>query len=156
MRNDSRSVSTTTLWCGSRSRRLRAAGTVRVSTPRKPRLATYDSNVVAALAVVWRFMRCPAGKRLAAMLPLVVPMLRRDGDLVLADEVATLPRALSPASIHRKLAGERLALGRGELFRPLVLAGFGMLSCNSGTTSDPVHSCWSGVPSGSPGWLPSQ
>ena len=33
--------------------RLRAAGTVRNSPPRKPRPPTYGANVVAALAVVW-------------------------------------------------------------------------------------------------------
>jgi hypothetical protein len=66
---------------------------------------------VAVLAVVWLFMRCPAAKRLAPMLPLVVPMLRRDGDLVISDEVAALLCAMSPATLDRRLAGERLAAG---------------------------------------------
>ena len=91
--------------------RLRAAGTVRASAPRKPRAPTYGANVVAALAVAWLLMRCPAGKRLAPMLPLVVPMLRRDGDLVVSDEVAALLCAMSPATIDRRLAAERLAAG---------------------------------------------
>ncbi len=50
---------------------LRSTATVRVPRPRKPRPPVYGPELVAALAVVWTLLRCPAGNRLA-------PMLRRD------------------------------------------------------------------------------
>jgi len=56
-------------------------------------------------------MRLPAGKRLAPMLSVVVPMLRKDGELMCSDEEAALLVAMSPATIDRRLAGERLARG---------------------------------------------
>ena len=55
---------------------LREAGTVRVVTPRKARRPLYSARVVAALEVCWRVARDPAGKRLAPMLAVLVPMLR--------------------------------------------------------------------------------
>ena len=90
---------------------LRSSATLKVVRPRSPRPVTYGSEVVAALAIVWILMRCPAGKRLAPMLPGVVPMLRRDGDLSLSDEQATLLCAMSPATIDRRLRGERALIG---------------------------------------------
>ena len=41
----------------------------------------------------------------------VVPMLRRDGDLSLSDEQAGLLCAMSPATIDRRLRGERALIG---------------------------------------------
>ena len=90
---------------------LRSSATLKVVRQRSPRPVTYGSEVVAALAIVWILMRCPAGKRLAPMLPGVVPMLRRDGDLSLSDEQATLLCAMSPATIDRRLRGERALIG---------------------------------------------
>ena len=51
--------------------------------------------------------RAPAGKRLAPMLATVVPLLRRDGDIVLNDDEAALLVSMSAASIDRHLAPER-------------------------------------------------
>ena len=90
---------------------LRAAGTVKVARPRKPRPPIYGAELIAALAVVWVLLRCPAGKRLAPMLPVVVPLLRRDGDVELTDGDAALLCSMSPATIDRRLAGERLLAG---------------------------------------------
>jgi hypothetical protein len=90
---------------------LRSAGVLKVAAPRKPRPPRYGPEVIAALAIVWTLMRCPAGKRLAPMLAMVVPLLRRDGDLELSDAQATLLCAMSPATIDRRLAREREALG---------------------------------------------
>ena len=90
---------------------LHSAATVKVAKPRRPRPPIYGPELVAALAVVWMLMRCPAGKRLAPMLAVVVPMLRRDGDLVLTDAQADLLCQMSPATIDRRLAGERLLAG---------------------------------------------
>ena len=90
---------------------LCSTATVRVARPRKPRPPVYGPELVAALAVTWMVLRCPAGKRLAPMLATTVPMLRRDGDLDLTDDQAALLCAMSPATIDRRLAGERLLAG---------------------------------------------
>jgi hypothetical protein len=52
-------------------------------------------------------LRTPAGKRLAPMLQVLVPILRRDGELELSDAEVALPVAMSAATINRRLAGER-------------------------------------------------
>jgi len=83
---------------------LRRAGTVRVAAPRKARAPLYSARVIAALEVCWCVARFPAGKRLAPMLPTLVPMLRRDGELDLTDTEAVLSIAMSAATIDRRLA----------------------------------------------------
>jgi hypothetical protein len=60
-----------------------------------------------ALVTCWATLRAPAGKLLAPMLPVLVPMLRRDGEIMLTDEQAALLSRMSAATIDRKLAGER-------------------------------------------------
>lgn len=50
--------------------------------------------------------RTPAGKRLAPMLAVIVPLLRRDGDIELDDTEAALLVSMSAASIDRHLAPE--------------------------------------------------
>lgn len=90
---------------------LRQVGTVRVHRARKPRPPAYGAEVTAALAVCWASLRCPAGKRLAPMLPRVVPLLRRDGDLACSDEVAHALCSMSAATIDRHLAAEKALLG---------------------------------------------
>ena len=90
---------------------LRRAGTVRVASPRKARPPVYSSRIVSALELVWRVARCPAGKRLAPMLVLVVPMLRRDGEIDLSDDEADLLVAMSAATIDRRLQGAKVLAG---------------------------------------------
>lgn len=90
---------------------LRQAATVRVAKPRKARPLTYSPRVVSGLEQVWRVARCPAGKRLAPMLAHLVPMLRRDGELVLSDAEAELLIAMSPATIDRRLANAKAIAG---------------------------------------------
>jgi hypothetical protein len=89
---------------------LRQAGTVKVVRARAPRTSKFNPSVVAALAVCWMLTRCPAGKRLAPMLAIVVPLYRRDGDLELSDGDAALLVSMSAATIDRLLANERAAL----------------------------------------------
>ncbi len=48
--------------------------------------------MLAALVVVWQLTRYPAGKRLASMLAVVVPLIRRDGVLDVDDETAAWHR----------------------------------------------------------------
>ncbi|WP_159705996.1 transposase [Arthrobacter sp. 18067] len=73
-------------------------------------LPVYGPRVVAALVCVLGGVASPAGKRLASMLPVLVPLLRRDGELVLTDEEAALLMRMSAATIDRRLAPERSRL----------------------------------------------
>ena len=86
---------------------LREAGTLKVVVARRPRAPKFAPHVVSCLATCWMLTRAPAGKRLAPMLAVVVPLLRRDGDIVLSDDEAALLVSMSPASIDRHLAPER-------------------------------------------------
>ena len=95
--------------------RLRSAGQIRVVRARTPRRPVYPVAVIAALEMCWRLTRSPAGKRLAPMLPALVPLLRRDGELVLSDAEAALLVSMSAATIDRHLAPEGPAHGPGTL-----------------------------------------
>ena len=77
----------------------------------RPRAPIYSSRVVSALELCWRAARMPAGKRLAPMLPVLVPLLRRDGELDLTDDEAALLVAMSAATIDRRLAGAKVLAG---------------------------------------------
>ncbi len=86
---------------------LRDALRLRVVKQRQPRGPTYGPRIIVALIKCWAVLRAPAGKRLAPMLPILVPLLRRDGELDLSDAEAELLVAMSAATIDRRLAGER-------------------------------------------------
>jgi hypothetical protein len=90
---------------------LRRAGTVRVVSGGKARTPTYSARVVSGLEQCWRVARCPAGKRLAPMLAVLVPMLRRDGELDITDREAELLVAMSAATIDRRLANAKAVSG---------------------------------------------
>lgn len=95
-------------WCRDWARAaLRDALRLKVVKPRAPRSPTYGPRIVAALVTCWAVLRAPAGKRLAPMLPVLVPMLRRDGEVDLTDNEAALLIRMSAATIDRRLAGER-------------------------------------------------
>ena len=87
--------------------RLLSAGDVRVVRVRTPRAPIYSARVVSALELCWRAARMPAGKRLAPMLSVLVPLLRRDGELDLTDDEAALLASMSAATIDRRLAGSQ-------------------------------------------------
>lgn len=70
----------------------------------------YPPEVIAGLIVCWRVTRTPAGKRLASMLVTLVPMLRRDDELLVSDEHARLLVGMSAATIDRRLRAERARL----------------------------------------------
>jgi transposase InsO family protein len=86
---------------------LREALKLKVVKTRQPRGPTYGPRVIVALIKCWAVLRAPAGKRLAPMLPVLVPLLRRDGELDLTDVEAALLVEMSAATIDRRLAGER-------------------------------------------------
>jgi hypothetical protein len=86
---------------------LRDALKLKVLKPRKPRGPTYGPRIMAALVKCWAVLRAPAGKRLAPMLPVLVPILRRDDELDLTDDEAAQLCRMSAATIDRRLAAER-------------------------------------------------
>ena len=90
---------------------LRQAAPVRIAAERKARTPTYSVRVVSGLEQCWRVARCPAGKRLAPMLAVLVPMLRRDGELDLTDPEAELLVAMSAATIDRRLVNAKVVAG---------------------------------------------
>ncbi len=95
--------------------RLRSAGEIRVVRARSPRPPVYSPRVISALELCWRVARAPAGKRLAPMLPVLVALLRRDGELDVSDAEAALLMQMSPATIDRRLRGAKvLAQFRGR------------------------------------------
>jgi len=94
---------------------LRDAVEIRIVRARKAPTPVYSSQVVSALELCWRVVRASAGKRLAPMLAVLVPLLRRDGELELADEEAALLVQMSAATIDWRLRGAKvLAEFRGR------------------------------------------
>lgn len=88
-------------------RALRDALTLKVVKSRPGRAPTYSPALTRALITCWKVLRAPAGKRLAPMLGVLVPLLRRDGDLEISDAEAALLVRMSAATIDRRLAPER-------------------------------------------------
>ena len=74
---------------------------------RRPCPPKYGPKVIAPLIFCWAVLGMPAGKRLAPMLPELVAILRRHGELDIDDDTATLLAGMSAATIDRRLAGER-------------------------------------------------
>ena len=91
--------------------RLHNAGEVSVVRARASRAPLYSSQVVSALELCWRAARMPAGKRLAPMMEVLVPLLRRDGEVDLSDSEAELLVSMSAATIDRRLAGAKVLAG---------------------------------------------
>src|SRR5688572_10001402 len=91
---------------------LREALRLKVVQSRTPRPPTYGPQIVAGLVTCWMLSRTPAGKRLAPMLSALVPLLQRDGDIVLTETEAALLMQMSAATIDRRLAPERARLGQ--------------------------------------------
>jgi transposase InsO family protein len=90
---------------------LKEAASIKLVRPRRARPPTYGPLIDEALLHVWMLTRYPAGKRLAPMLSVLVPLLVRDRDLDLSASDATLLAAMSAASIERRLTPARARLG---------------------------------------------
>ncbi|MCO4256996.1 hypothetical protein [Pseudarthrobacter cellobiosi] len=90
---------------------LRQALVLKVVRPRPGRTPVYGPDLLPPLITCWAVLRAPAGRILAPMLPVLVPLLRRDKELQITDAQAALLVRMSAATIDRKLAGER-----GKLF----------------------------------------
>ncbi|MFF2032645.1 transposase family protein [Arthrobacter sp. NPDC058192] len=89
---------------------LRDALVLKVVRPRPGRTPVYGPELLPALIKCWSVLRAPAGKLLAPMLPVLVPLLRAEQELMISDEQAGLLIRMSAATIDRKLAGERAKL----------------------------------------------
>lgn len=83
-----------------------AGGAVKQLRPPK-----YGPEVIAALSVCWQVLGMPAGKRLAPVLPELVSVLRRFGELDIDDATSGLLAGMSAATIDRRLAPERQTNG---------------------------------------------
>lgn len=77
---------------------------------RRRRAKKYNQAVLEPLKRLWQMLDYLCGKRLAAILPEVVPRLERDGELKVAPEVRKRLLQISVATIDRLLAGERRKL----------------------------------------------
>ncbi len=74
--------------------------------PRKPRALVYGDDLLPALIRCWVLLRTPAGKILAPFMPVLVPLLRAEGEISLSDEQAELLAQISAVTINRMLADE--------------------------------------------------
>jgi len=76
-------------------------------SPQRPRPRIYDGAVLEWVKKIWAILDFICGKRLAAIIPEVVPVLERHHEIAL--EAATRQKLLSvsPATIDRMLAPER-------------------------------------------------
>ena len=71
------------------------------------RARKYDQKVVEALKIIWKILDYLCGQRLAAILPEVVPILQRDGELKVDASTRERLIQISAATIDRLLAPER-------------------------------------------------
>lgn len=86
---------------------LRNAGTLRPVRPRSGRPVMYGPELMDSLIKCWSVLRAPAGKLLAPILPVLVPLLRTEGEIHLSDQQVEMLMGMSAATIDRKLASER-------------------------------------------------
>src|SRR5665811_295114 len=101
----------TTGWHRDHARRaLRQALVLKAVKVRKPRPPSYGEAVIAALRFCWAVQGTPCGRLLAAALPDLVPRLRRLGELDIEEETTALLLKIAPATIDRRLAGDRAKL----------------------------------------------
>ena len=71
------------------------------------RARKYDQKVLQALKIIWAILDYLCGKRLAAILPEVVPILQRHGELKVDASTQERLIQISAATIDRLLAPER-------------------------------------------------
>lgn len=98
------------------------SATARAPSTRPLRLRLYDAAVQEALIVFWEASDRVCGKRLKALLPLLVPALERHGHLRLEEGVREKVLAASASTIDRLLATPRGSAGgrRSRAAKPAV------------------------------------
>src|SRR3989344_1002921 len=79
---------------------------------RKKRTLKYDNEVRAALAIMWEIFDRPCGERLAPLLSDETERLRKLGELICSDEVASKFKTISPRTIDTKLAHIKEDIGK--------------------------------------------
>ncbi|HVZ37112.1 MAG TPA: hypothetical protein VG963_32035 [Polyangiaceae bacterium] len=77
--------------------------------PRRQRPALYDEAARAALIVLWEASDRVCGKRLRALVPILLSALERNGHLNLKEEIRTKVLSMSAATIDRLLRMPRSA-----------------------------------------------
>ncbi len=90
------------------------------TTDRRGRSPVYDAAVKAALVLAWEASDRICGKRLRALLPVLVPAMERHGHLRLDEVVRTRLMAMSAATMDRLLREARGRGGAGRRRRPGV------------------------------------
>jgi hypothetical protein len=78
---------------------------------RRSRLRIYDETVREALVVLWEASDRVCGKRLKALIPVLVPALERHGHLQLDTQVRESVLAVSASTIDRMLVDTRASVG---------------------------------------------
>lgn len=86
---------------------------------RRRRPSLYDEATRAVLVVLWEASDRVCGKRLRAVLPILLPALERNGHLKLDDAIRSKVLAMSAATIDRVLRAPRSATGL-KRSRPIV------------------------------------
>jgi hypothetical protein len=98
-------------WYRSHARKaLKQATVMKAVKPRLPRPPIYGGSAMKALWFLWAVQGTPYGRLLAAALPDLVPRLRRLGELDIDEETTVLLLKIAPATIDRRLAGDRAKL----------------------------------------------
>lgn len=87
-------------------RRVRLAGDLRKKAKRT-RHRLYDETALGGLKEIWAIMDCICGKRLAAILPEVIPILEKHHEIVLDAVTRKKLFQISASSIDRLLSAER-------------------------------------------------
>jgi len=105
----------TTGWHRNHARKaLAQALKPRLVRPRRRGSRSAGPEVIAALAFCWAVLGAPTGKRLAPIMPELVPRLRRFDVLVISEDTEMALLAMSPATMDRRLAADRAKLVRGR------------------------------------------
>lgn len=74
---------------------------------RKARKEIYDGAVKTALVKIWKVFDFPCGARLASILKTETERMRKLGEIVCSDEVATKLQAMAASTIDEKLKHEK-------------------------------------------------
>ena len=94
--------------------RMLRGGTPKTRTGPRPGRRTYDDAVRQALVLAWEAADRICGKRLKALLPVLLDAMDRHGHLAIDTPIRQSLLTMSAATIDRALAETRIAAGRGR------------------------------------------